>query len=48
MESIINDIVPNISIDSPTAKNVNISLIGFLMLDLMVRPTVVGKREVSL
>ena len=48
MESIIRDIVPKISMESPTAKKVNISLIGFLMLDLMVRPTVVGRREVSL
>ena len=48
MESIIIDMVPKISMDRPTAKKVNTSLIGFLTLDLTVRPTVVGSREVNL
>ncbi len=48
IESIIIDMVPKMSIDRPTAKKVNTSLIGFLTLDLTVRPTVVGRRDVSL
>ena len=32
--------LPNISIERPTAKNVKANLVGFLMLDLIVKPTV--------
>ena len=47
MVPIISVILPKISIDIPTAKNVKTSLVGFLMLDLIVRPTVEGNLEVN-
>ena len=45
--AIIRVMLPNMSIESPTATNVKASRVGFLILDLIVRPIVAGRLEVS-
>ena len=44
---IIRSVLPNNSIERPTARNVKTSLVGFLMLDRTVSPTVAGSLEVK-
>ena len=44
----MNSIAPNRSIEMPTAKKVKLTLIGFLKLERIERPTVAGNFEVIL
>ena len=46
MVDIIRVVLPNSNIERPTARNVKVNLVGFLMLDLIVKPAVAGRLEV--